>query len=104
MDAGKAAIPAMNRRDDAERNLKPEIACFTRFAPYASSKYPEVRSRQWVFVAQVDREAALHPLNELRSRIVRIGAIVGAALVLLAAGLWIGLVTVLRRLEFAAHG
>jgi serine/threonine protein kinase len=91
-------------RDDAGRNDKPEIACFTRFSPYAKSKYPEVRGRRWVFVAEVDRETALRPLNELRSNIVRIGAVIGSALVLLAVGLWIGLVTVLRRLEFAAHG
>lgn len=90
--------------ENADRNTDPEIACFTRFSPYASSKYPEVKSRQWVFVAQVDRQTSLHPLNELRSRIVRIGAVVGTTLVLLAVGLWIGLVRVLRRLEFASHG
>jgi hypothetical protein len=93
-----------DERDDAARNIKPEIACFTRFHPYASSRYPEVKSRPWIFVAQVDRATALRPLDELRSRIVRIGAIIGTTLALLAVGLWIGLVVVLRRLEFASHG
>jgi hypothetical protein len=89
---------------DAERDADPEIACFTRFSPYAQSRYEEAKGRQWVFVAQVDRKSALRPLDELRSRIVRVGAAVGSALALLAVGLWVGLVLVLRRLEFASHG
>jgi hypothetical protein len=88
----------------AGRNDDPEIACFTRFSPYAQSKYPQARSRQWVFVAQVDRKTALRPMDELRSKIVRVGAVVGAVLALIVVGLWIGLVVVLRRQEFAAHG
>jgi|GEM_PF-3414991 len=91
-------------RENDEQNLNPEIACFTRFSPYADSKYAEAKPKQWVFVAQVDRKTALQPLRELRNSIVRIGAIVGAILSLLAIGLWIGLVRVLRRLEFATHG
>jgi hypothetical protein len=93
-----------DEREDAERNADPEIACFTRFSPYAQSRYPETHARQWVFVAQVDRKTALAPLDDLRGKIVRVGAIAGTALALIAVGLWVGLVVVLRRLEFAAHG
>ena len=59
------------------------------------------RPRQWVFVAQVDRQAALAPLEDLRTKIVRVGAVAGATLAMIAVGLWIGLVIVLRRLEGA---
>jgi len=86
------------------RNAEPEIACFTRLSPYAQSKYPACRARQWVFVAQVDRKTALAPLDEMRAKIVRVGAVVGVVLSFIAVGLWAGLVVVLRRLEFASHG
>jgi hypothetical protein len=88
----------------AGRNYDPEIACFTRFSPYAQSKYPGAKTRQWVFVAQVDRKTALRPLDDLRAKIVRVGAVVGTVLALIVAGLWVGLVVVLRKQEFAGHG
>jgi hypothetical protein len=93
-----------DERTEAERDTNPEIACFTRFSPYAQSRYPEARARHWVFVAQVDRQTALAPIDDLRARIVGVGAVVGTVLVLIAVGLWVGLVVVLRRLEFAASG
>ncbi|QJW99588.1 cache domain-containing protein [Frigoriglobus tundricola] len=92
------------QREDADPNDAPEIACFTLFHPYAQSKYEEMRPRRWVFVAQVDRQAALAPLNDLRTSIVKVGAVAGAVLILIALGLWVGLVVVLRRVEFASHG
>ncbi len=83
-----------------------EIACFTRFNPYRLSDYEKAApgSRQWVFVAQVDRKLALAPLHTLEQRLVTIGAGAGGALLLLALGLWLWLFRVLRRLEFASHG
>jgi serine/threonine protein kinase len=93
-----------DERADAERNLAPEIACFTQIGPYAHSRYPELRARQWVIVAQVDRAAALAPLDDLRAKVVRVGAVAGTVLGLIALGLWVGLVVVLRRLEFGSHG
>jgi hypothetical protein len=57
-----------------------------------------------VFAAQVDRKSALRPLDEMKGAIVRAGVAVVACLTLIAAGLWVGLVLVLRRLEFASHG
>lgn len=89
---------------DTDPDLKPEIACFTAFHPYAESKYDEARGRRWVLVAQVDRETALNPLKDLRGKIVNIGAAIGTVLALVAAGLWAGLVVVLRRQEFAPNG
>jgi hypothetical protein len=88
-----------------------EIACFTRFDPYRLSRYRDLDPtgkpggpRRWVFAAQVDRKAALRPLDEMKGAIVRSGVAVVGALTLIAAGLWAGLVLVLRRLEFASHG
>jgi hypothetical protein len=88
-----------------------EIACFTRFDPYKLSRYRDrgasgnpVAPRRWVFAAQVDRKSALRPLDEMKGAIVRAGVAVVACLTLIAAGLWVGLVLVLRRLEFASHG
>jgi serine/threonine protein kinase len=74
------------------RNDDPEIACFTRFSPYAYSRYPGARARQWVFVAQVDRKTVLRPLDDLRAKIVRIGGVIGAVtgLALLAISFRIG--------------
>lgn len=94
----------MEAERDTDPDLKPEIACFTAFHPYAESKYPEVGGRRWVLVAQVDRETALNPLKDLRGKIVNIGAAIGTVLALVAAGLWAGLVVVLRRQEFAPNG
>ena len=91
-------------RDGPDRNAEPEIACFTRFSPLAYSRYPEAKPRQWVFVAQVDRKTALAPLDDLREKIVVVGAVAGGVLALIVVGLWVGLVVVLRRLEFASHG
>jgi hypothetical protein len=104
LEEGRYVDLVEDERDDAERNLDPEIACFTKLRPYADSKYPEAKGRQWVFVAQVDRAVALSPLTELRRTTQVIGAVVGTVLALLAVGLWVGLVVVLRRLEFASHG
>jgi serine/threonine protein kinase len=104
IEAGSYVDLVEDEREDADRNAAPEIACFTKFSPYALSKYPEAHGRQWVFVAQVDRKTALAPLGDLRARIVSIGAVVGVVLSLIAVGLWVGLVVVLRRLEFASHG
>lgn len=92
------------QREDADANDAPEIACFTLFHPYAQSKYEEMRPRRWVLVAQVDRKTALAPLNDLRASIVKVGAVAGSVLILIALGLWVGLVVVLRRVEFASHG
>ncbi|MBP3960556.1 serine/threonine protein kinase [Gemmata sp. G18] len=98
-------------RADAEANTDPEIACFTRFNPYAQSRYGEDdpttepgHPRKWVLVAQVDKRLALAPLTDLERKLVAIGAGAGGALVLLALVLWGWLVRVLRRLEFASHG
>lgn len=55
-------------------------------------------------MAQVDRETALNPLKDLRGKIVNIGVAIGTVLALVAAGLWAGLVVVLRRQEFAPNG
>ncbi len=90
--------------DGADANANPEIACFTQFRPYAESRYPEVRPRKWVLVAQVDKALALAPLTDLERRLVAIGAGAGGALVVLALALWLWLFRVLRRLEFASHG
>jgi hypothetical protein len=78
-----------DERDDWERKAKPEIACFTSFHPYATSKYPEVKSQPWIMVAQVDREIALQPLDELQKKIVRVIMVPGIiiCLGLLAFGL-----------------
>jgi hypothetical protein len=93
---------------EAERVTEPdsnaEIACFAALHPYEKSKYPEMRGKNWVLAAQVDRETALRPLKDLRGRIVNIAAIIGTALALIGAGLWVGLVRVLRRQEFASNG
>jgi hypothetical protein len=89
---------------EGEADLEPEIACFTAFHPYATSKYEQTRGRRWVLVAQVDRQSALRPLKDLRGKIVNIAAVIGTALALIAAGLWAGLVLVLRRQEFASNG
>lgn len=90
---------------------QPEIACFTRFDPFARSKYrgqdatgAPAAPRRWVFAAQVDRKNALRPLDEMRGQMVSTGSAVVGALGLIAVGLWVGLVVVLRRLEFASHG
>jgi hypothetical protein len=85
-------------------DLRPEIACFTALHPYATSRYEQMRGKKWVLVAQVDREAALSPLKDLRGKIVNIAAVIGTGLALIAAGLWAGLVVVLRRQEFASNG
>jgi hypothetical protein len=94
-----------------DRDAEPEIASFTRFDPYEHSRYHGLDAsgspgppRRWVFVAQVDRKSALRPLDEMRRDILRGGVLVVAALAVLAAGLWVGLVMVLRRLEFGSHG
>ncbi|MBN9121119.1 MAG: serine/threonine protein kinase [Planctomycetes bacterium] len=88
-----------------------EIACFTRFDPYKLSRYHDLDTtgapappRRWVLAAQVDRRAALRPLDEMKGAIVRAGVAVVGALALIAAGLWAGLALVLRRLEFASNG
>jgi len=87
-----------------------EIACFTRFDPYRLSRYNRgiipgsPPPREWVFIVEVDRKLALQPLEELQSKIVKIGSVVVTVLAALAVALWIGLVWVLRRLEFASHG
>ncbi|MBM3981879.1 MAG: serine/threonine protein kinase [Planctomycetes bacterium] len=88
-----------------------EIACFTRFDPYARSRYrghdatgAPAAPRRWVLAAQVDRQNALRPLDEMRGQMMRAGFAVVGALALIAVALWAGLVAVLRRLEFATHG
>jgi hypothetical protein len=97
-------------------DLGAEIACFTRFDPYEKSRYrsrdggrdgakgESPPARKWVFVAQVDRKSALRPLDEMKGEILRGGVAVVGALSLVAVGLWVGLVAVLRRLEFGSHG
>ena len=89
---------------------EPEIACFTRFDPYERSRYRDRDTagnpgppRRWVFVAQVDRKSALYPLDQMRGQIVGVGAVVGVVLSAIALGLWVGLVVVLRRLEFGTQ-
>ncbi len=99
-----AYVDLVEAEREKDPDLQPEIACFAAFHPYATSQYQESHSRRWVLVAQVDRAGALSPLSDLRHKIARIGAVIGAVLVLLAAGLWLGLVFVLRRQEFASHG
>jgi hypothetical protein len=101
-------VDAMEAELSADRGE--EIACFTRFDPYDKSRYNDPRltshppPRRWVFVAQVDRKAALRPLDDMKGEILRGGIAVVGALTLIAVGLWVGLVMVLRRLEFASHG
>jgi hypothetical protein len=87
-------------------NDRPEIACFTRFNPYRLSEYEKQHTepRDWVFVAQVDKQLALAPLRKLEQRLVTIGMGAGAVMLLLAVALWVWLFRVLRRLEFASHG
>lgn len=94
-----------------KNDTDPEIACFTQFGPFRRSRYGEADPfaeggppRRWVFVAQVDRKAALNPLDEMQRKIVTGGVAVVVALILLAAGLWVWLVRLLRRLEFASYG
>jgi hypothetical protein len=102
-------VDAVELELDGDR--EPEIACFARFDPYERSRYhgqdatgAPASPRQWIFVAQVDRKTALHPLDQMKKQILRGGVIVVGSLTFIAVGLWVGLVVVLRRLEFVSHG
>ncbi len=102
-------VDALETELSGER--QPEIVCFTRFDPFARSRYRAVDAtgspgppRRWVFAAQVDRKNALRPLDEMRGKMMDTGVAMIGVLGLIAVGLWVGLVVVLRRLEFASHG
>ena len=58
----------------------------------------------WGALVQHDYEAALQPIEELKSQMVRIGWITLAAVGLITSGLWGWLIWMLRREESVAHG
>jgi hypothetical protein len=82
------------------------FACATRLQPYASadSAAGSQDNREWTLVVQMDQEAALRPVADLRTSMFLAGALLVVALSALAIVLWIWLFRLLRGWEFAAHG
>ncbi|CAN5122799.1 hypothetical protein BH11PLA2_BH11PLA2_13980 [soil metagenome] len=80
------------------------IASFSRFKPFEYSCYNELRSTAWTFVAQARREDALAPVAEIGRDVFRAASLVLLVLILLAVVLWIWLIRLLKRQEFAVHG
>ncbi|MCS6865380.1 MAG: serine/threonine-protein kinase [Gemmataceae bacterium] len=98
-------IDPLETKIDGDRDE--EIAAFVTFNPFAASTYtradrehPAAPPRPWLLIAQIDKKQALKPLDDLEHRIIlRGGATVVGIMTLIAAGLWIGLIWVLRRLD-----
>jgi hypothetical protein len=68
---------------------------------YARTNNPEIG---WIAVVQHDREAALQPIADLRSRLIQYGLVLLIAAGLLTSALWGWLFWTLRRTENIAYG
>jgi hypothetical protein len=96
-----------NHRDsaasDANRGRR-YLTAYEVLKPYSQSRYDRVRGRDWHLVVKLDAETALKPVEELKQKMQWAGSILFLGLLGLTVTLWIWLIRLLRRQEFANHG
>jgi serine/threonine protein kinase len=85
-----------------------EIASFITFDPFKTSGYAKLDQgsappRPWLLIAQINKNKALKPLDDLHHDIIlRGGVTVVSVMTVIVVGLWIGLIFVLRRLDLTS--
>jgi hypothetical protein len=89
-------------------DLKESIAVWGEFNPFEYSIYKHKAERQsaapWKFLAKVDREEALAPVEAMVRSVFHASIAMACVLMILTAGLWWALFRVLKRQEFVGHG
>ncbi len=80
------------------------LAAYEVLKPYSLSRYENLRTRDWHLVVKLDSEIALEPVEDLKQKMQWAGSILFLGLLGLTVTLWIWLIRLLRRQEFANHG
>lgn len=80
------------------------LAAYEVLKPYSRSRYAEQKGKDWHLVVKLDAETALKPVEELKQKMQWAGSILLLGLLGLTVTLWIWLIRLLRRQEFANHG
>ncbi|MBX3399908.1 MAG: protein kinase [Gemmataceae bacterium] len=96
-----------NHRDSAaapENRSRTYLAAYEELKPYSQSRYDRLRERDWHLVVKLDAETALKPVEDLKQKMQWAGSILFLGLLGLTVTLWVWLIRLLRRQEFANHG
>ncbi|QEL13820.1 serine/threonine-protein kinase [Limnoglobus roseus] len=80
------------------------IAAYEPLRPFAQSRYEELKPKEWYLIVKLDAATALRPVDELKQKMLWAGSILFAGLLALTVTLWVWLIRLLRRQEFATHG
>lgn len=80
------------------------IAGWNYLRPFRDSYYNDLQEKHWVLIAQVDRQSTLGKVEAIRDTMLRQGLFIVACLLVLVVVLWVWLVRLVRRAEFAGHG
>ncbi len=87
-----------------ENRGKTYIAAYDVMKPYSASRFEEVRTKDWHLLVKLDAEKALKPVEELKQKMQWAGSCLFLGLLGLTVTLWVWLIRLLRRQEFANHG
>lgn len=94
-------------RDSAaspENRAKTFLAAYEVLKPYSLSRYEQQKAKDWHLVVKLDAEIALRPVEELKQKMQWAGSFLFLGLLGLTVTLWVWLIRLLRRQEFANHG
>ncbi len=88
----------------AANRARTYLAAYEVLKPYSLSRYDRLRERDWHLVVKLDAETALKPVEDLKQKMQWAGSILFLGLLGLTVTLWVWLIRLLRRQEFANHG
>jgi hypothetical protein len=91
-------------QDEPGPAAKRYIAAYEVLLPYKNSRFPQLREKPWYLVVKLDAATALRPVEELKQKMQWAGLVLFAGLLALTVALWVWLIRLLRRQEFATNG
>jgi hypothetical protein len=89
-----------------DQNWPAEIASLNRFNPYRNSYYSTLRdsAAAWTFIAQLDRARTLGEVDRIQKEFLVTAIFIVAGLLIVVVILWVWLIRLVHRGEFAANG
>jgi eukaryotic-like serine/threonine-protein kinase len=105
-DPLERGLSASHRDSSAspENRTRTYLAAYEVLKPYSLSRYGQLRERDWHLVVKLDAQTALKPVEELKQKMQWAGSFLFLGLLGLTVTLWVWLIRLLRRQEFANHG
>ncbi len=80
------------------------LAAYEPLHPFANSRYEHLKPREWQLVVKLNANTALRPVDDLKHKMLWAGSILFVGLLAVTITLWVWLIRLLRRQEFATHG